>query len=266
MTKLPEPHPTTWREIDHHPIANIWPLMEGKEFEALKEDIKRTEKLLHPIVLFENKILDGRNRYNACKDLALKPDFVQLPAGTDPIAYVLSANEQRRHMSQSQRALVAAKLANLKLGDNQHSGGEGLSIEKASQLLNVSNASVSRCKSVLSTGVPELVQMVEQDRLPASVAEELAKHTKDKQTKLVKEGANAVRKFVKAEKEKEEKKGETPPDKSDEVDALADRLIKALKKLEKGNAEAAVSELIRRFKDADLYDPNEGERGKKKAA
>ena len=262
MTTTPS-RPNTWREIEFHPIANIWPLMKGKEFDALKEDINKTAKLLHPIVLFENKILDGRNRYNACRDVAVKPDFVELPAGTDPIAYVISANEQRRHMSQSQRALVAAKRASFKLGDNQHSGGEGLSIEKASQLLNVSTASISRCKSVLSTGVPELVQMVEQDRLPASVAEEAAKLPKDKQTELVKEGADAVRKFVKAEKEKE---GETPPVKSDEVDALADSLIDALKKLKKENAEAAVSELIRRFKDADLYDPNEGERGKKKAA
>jgi hypothetical protein len=263
MTNTPSRPNTSWREHKHHPIADIWPLMKGKEFDALKEDIARTEKLLHPIVLLENKILDGRNRYNACKDLALMPEFVELPPGTDPIAYVLSANEQRRHMSQSQRALVAAKLADLKPGDNQHSGGEGLSIEKASQLLNVSHASVSRCKNVLSTGVPALVQMVEQDQLAASVAEEVAKLPKAKQTELVKEGANAVREFVKAEKEKE---GETPPAKSDEVDALADRLMEALKKMEKESAEAAVSELIRRFKDADLYDPNEGERGKKKAA
>ena len=130
MTNTPS-RPNTWREYEHHPIANIGPLMEGKELDALKEDINKTEKLLHPIVLFENKILDGRNRYNACKDVNVKPDFVDLPPGTNPIAYVLSANEQRRHMSQSQRALVAAKLASLKLGDNQHSGGEGLSIEKA---------------------------------------------------------------------------------------------------------------------------------------
>jgi hypothetical protein len=265
MTKPLEPRPNTWREFEHHSIANIWPLMEDNEFDALKEDINKTGKLLYPIVLFENKILDGRNRYNACRDVAVKPDFVELPAGTDPIAYVLSANEQRRHMSQSQRALVAAKLASLKLGDNQHSG-EGLSIEKASQLLNISPASVSRCKNVLSTGVPELVQMVEKDKLAASAAEKVAKLPKDKQTELVKKGANAVRKSAKEEKEKKEKKEETPPAKSDEVDALGDRLIEALKKLEKENAEAAVSELIRRFKDADLYDPNEGERRKKKAA
>ena len=130
--------------------------MKGKEFDALKEDINKTGKLLHPIVLFENKILDGRNRYKACKALALQPDFVELPAGTNPIAYVISANEQRRHMSQSQRAFAAAKLANLKLGDNQHSGGEGLRIGRASQLLNASETTVNRCKKVLTDGVPDL--------------------------------------------------------------------------------------------------------------
>jgi hypothetical protein len=240
--------PPSWREIEFHPIANVWPLMKGKEFEALKEDIGRTGKLLHPIVLFENKILDGRNRYNACRDVAVKPDLVELPAGTDPIGYVLSANEQRRHMSQSQRALVAAKLASLKLGDNQHSGGKGLSIEKASQLLNVSNASVSRCKSVLSAGVPELVQMVEQDQLAASVAEEVAQLPKEKQTELVKKGTKAVRKFVKSPDQ------QTPPAKSDHVDKLVDRLLEALEKLEEQNAKAAAANIVHRLQQARYLD------------
>lgn len=51
--------------MDFHPIANLFPLMTGDEYLALVEDI-RANGLLEPVVLYEGKILDGRNRYNAC--------------------------------------------------------------------------------------------------------------------------------------------------------------------------------------------------------
>src|SRR6476661_6038265 len=178
MTQTITPKSPALVEYEFHPCANIFPMMEKDEFNALKEDIRKAEKLLHPIAFFEGKILDGRHRYKACKEVFVKPDFIELPPTTDPLAYVISANEKRRHLSQSQRALIAARLADYKLGDNQHSAMAGLSIEKASKLLNVSEASVNRCKKVLADGIPELVQMVEQDKVAASVAEEVAKQPK----------------------------------------------------------------------------------------
>jgi hypothetical protein len=211
-------------------------LIKGEEFDAFQKDIG-TNGLLHPIALFQGKILDGRNRYNACKALLKEPKFVELPLSINPIAYVLSANEKRRHLSQSQRALVAAKLASLKLGDNQHSGGKGVSIETASKLLNVGKASVNRCKKVLKLGVPELVQMVEQGQVVASVAEEVAILTKEEQTELVKKGARAIRIAVQ----------EDPPTMSDSVDAIVARLLKALEKLEEQNAKAAAAEIVQKL-------------------
>ncbi len=100
-------------------------------------------------MLHEGKILDGRNRYRALIQVGLTDEEVlrchsEPSVGTDPLRYVLSRNLVRRHLDESGRAMVAAKLVKLKLGDNQHS--EGPSIGEASKLLKVSPKSVERSR------------------------------------------------------------------------------------------------------------------------
>src|SRR5215468_6971953 len=105
--------------LEFHPLANIFPLMEGEPFDEFMADI-REHGLHEPIVLHEGKIVEGRNRYRACEAAGVQPTFTTY-TGDDPLGYVISKNLHRRHLSTSQRAMVAAKLATLKLGDNQHS-------------------------------------------------------------------------------------------------------------------------------------------------
>ncbi|HKF12908.1 MAG TPA: ParB/RepB/Spo0J family partition protein [Xanthobacteraceae bacterium] len=216
--------PPKQQEYEFHPIANVFPLMVGDEFKRLKEDIK-IRKQQEPIIIHEGKILDGRNRYNACKQLGILVGVKQYE-GDDPVGFVLSANLHRRHLNESQRAMVAAKLASLKVGANQHTK-EGLSIERASKLSTASEATANRCRKVLSDGVPELAQMIEKGQVAASLAEAVAKLPKEKQAELVKKTPTA---FKEAAKEATAK-GETLEDLSDGIDKLVDALIDKLKKL-----------------------------------
>ena len=103
-------------------------------------------------------ILDGRCRYLGCK-MAKGTPSSKIYIGDDPVAYVLSRNIRRRHLTEAQRAFVAARVANLEVGANQYSAG--LPIGRASQLLAVSERSIARAKEVLRGGVPELVRAVE---------------------------------------------------------------------------------------------------------
>ena len=65
---------------EFHPLAEMFPLLQGKDFDALVEDI-RQNGLLHRIVLYEEKILEGRNRYRACLAAKVEPRFAKGKSG-----------------------------------------------------------------------------------------------------------------------------------------------------------------------------------------
>jgi N6-adenosine-specific RNA methylase IME4 len=164
-----------------HPFAGIFPLMEGAEFEELVADI-RAHGVREPVWLYEGKILDGRNRHRAAL-VASVPCPTRTYEGDDPLAFVISANLHRRHLTESQRAMVAAKLATLKLGANQHS--KGLPIGRASELLNVGERSAARARGVQQQGDPDLVRAVETGRVKVSVAADIAALPKEEQRALL---------------------------------------------------------------------------------
>jgi ParB-like chromosome segregation protein Spo0J len=53
-------------ELEFHPLADIFPALLGHALGELAADI-RDNGLQQPIVTVEGKILDGHNRYQACK-------------------------------------------------------------------------------------------------------------------------------------------------------------------------------------------------------
>jgi hypothetical protein len=73
-----------------------------------------------PIVIFEGKILDGRNRYKACELANVEPIYRPY-FGDDPLEYVVSLNLHRRHLTTSQKAMVAVEITNLKQGGDRRS-------------------------------------------------------------------------------------------------------------------------------------------------
>jgi len=146
-------------ELSPHPLSEVFPRMDKGELDILAEDIKRNG-LKEPITLFEGKILDGNNRYRACLKIGYRSkegDIRQFDIKThgDPLAFVVSANLHRRHLNESQRATVAARLVNSKLGSNQYNR-DSVTNEKAAQMLGVSEATVKVAKDIATKASPEI--------------------------------------------------------------------------------------------------------------
>lgn len=157
--------------LEFHEAANLFPLLEGKEYEELCNDIAANGLLeaiwLHP----DGSILDGRNRYRACLQVGTEPRF-ETWRGVDELEFVLSKNLHRRHLNESQRAMIAARLANMDRGRPETNGSIDLFISqpKAAGLLNVSVPSVKRAAAVQRECEPEIIEAIDKGELAVSQA------------------------------------------------------------------------------------------------
>lgn len=179
------------KKYEDHEIASCWPLMSEVEIESLGKGIKAVGQL-HPIVLYEGKILDGRNRYRSCLLVGVTPRFEDYK-GSNPVDYVINQNNNRRHQTLTERGVAAAKLANIKHGGDRK-GAEinapvGALIEKslisreeAAEKLGVGKGTVDRAKYVLDKGTPETVAALETGKTTVSAAYEKTKSEQPMQT------------------------------------------------------------------------------------
>lgn len=206
--------------LRYHPLANIFPLLEGASFDELVADIK-SNGLTDSIVLHEDgSILDGRNRYRAC--IAAEVDArMEMFHGADPLAFVISKNLKRRHLNESQRAYVAARLTTLQHGGDRRSdqfaearvASANLPLEtetpveitqsRAAELLNVSERSVRDAVRVRDQATAELQRAVERGHLAVSAAVKAVALAEDTQRMIAEEAeagrANVVRTVIKRE-------------------------------------------------------------------
>lgn len=139
-----------------HPLSEAFPSFDPPSFDVLVASIK-SQGLRLPITTHEGMILDGRNRYRACLEAGVEPRFVEY-TGSDPVQFVVDMNLNRRQLSTSQRAAIAAELANLQHGSNRYgkkvegsfdpsTSAPVITVEEAAKLMNVSRPTVVRAKA-----------------------------------------------------------------------------------------------------------------------
>lgn len=249
--------------LKFHPLANLFPMLSDKELDELGSDIKANGQV-ETVKLHRGMVLDGRNRYTACGKFGLGVR-TEIFSGTDreALAWVISKNLKRRHLTESQRAVVAARLATLRLGDNQHTTQAAqisapdllqevappqdpqpiVTQSEAAESLSVSRRSVQTAAKMLEDAAPEVVAAVETGGLAVSVAAEISERPaaeqkaildalpRDDAGKLTPEAKKEVRRIareVRAEDQVEKKK------KRDEKEQKLGAKIRALPDIKAG--------------------------------
>ncbi len=159
----------------YHEAANIFPLMQGEEYDALKNDILGNG-LLEPIwLLSDGSIIDGRNRHRACLDIGITPKFRTWGGKGSLVSFVISLNLNRRHLTSSQRAAVALDILPMLEGEARNRQGaqsnfahvveiipqhdKGKSRDHAAVLMNTNGRYVSDAKRIKESD-PDLFEEV----------------------------------------------------------------------------------------------------------
>lgn len=191
--------PTT---LEPHPYAELFPPMTPAELAELGADIA-ARGLDEPIVLYQGKILDGRNRLKALPE---KPDLAQVAAGAHPqfrefkgsdaeaLAFVVARNLHRRQLSESQRAIIAVRIAELRPGGRpKKAAGKTAttvavlkpSLKQAAKSMAVSTKSAQRASKVIEKGIPAVAEAVESGKVSVTRATQIAELPRHKQLAAV---------------------------------------------------------------------------------
>jgi len=178
-----------------HSAADIFPMIEAVSLAELADDIKRNGLANPGWLMPDGALLDGRNRANACV-MAGVPMQWQTYAGDDPIAFVLSLNMHRRHLTDGQLAMVATRIepmyAEQALEAKRAAGGNKftdqpkplvadrpqavwadrapLARDRAANAVGVSGRAVARAKRI-TKHAPDLAEKVTSGELALDAAE-----------------------------------------------------------------------------------------------
>ena len=158
-----------------HPAAELFPMMPEQELNELADDIK-ARGLINPILLdAEGRMIDGRNRWEACKLAGVEPTFETMngKAAADAIGLVVSLNVKRRNLSSSQRAMAAAKAWALaeQEGKVQTQGGDRKSKAQSGHLIAAPRDHFAVMFGVSKTYVEQARALLRDDPLAAEAVQ-----------------------------------------------------------------------------------------------
>lgn len=166
------------KTYEPHPLSLVMPPMSDDEYFQLINSIVAHGQM-EPIVILDGQILDGRHRYAACRQLGIEPiirEYSYENDGPSPATFSLVKNTHRRHLTTSQRAMVAAAIlpffeAEARENQRKAGGDQKAKLEhvettapvhshaKAAEEMHVSASSVQRAAK-LAEEAPELAEEV----------------------------------------------------------------------------------------------------------
>ena len=161
-------------------VQSIIPEMDQESYAELKANIAQVGQLVPAVVDKAGNIIDGRARAKICDELGIELNKVVLPENLNGATCAADINLFRRHLTLGQKAFIAASLANLSKGANQHTATAGCSRKEAAKITGISQDSIDRAGRIKNGGSDKLVEKVLKDEISLSAADELVKKVPDK--------------------------------------------------------------------------------------
>jgi N6-adenosine-specific RNA methylase IME4 len=169
----------------------MFPMIPEADRKLLADDIV-TFGQRDPIILLDGMVLDGRNRQWACGFADVEPIYEQYVGG-DPLNFVLSKNLHRRHLTESQRALIAAAIVDWERGVNQTTAGPAnLQTRRAAEKLSISERAVYSAKRIHEKGAPELLDAIRAGKVTIHTGEAISELQHSEQAKVIREEKKAI--------------------------------------------------------------------------
>jgi 16S rRNA G966 N2-methylase RsmD len=197
---------------------SLIPPLSDEEFVQLEQNLI-DEGCRDSLVVWKEMdiLVDGHNRFEICErhKIPYKVHKISLPDRHTAMVWTIKNQVGRRNLSETQRAMCAARLANLERGDNQHTAIAGTSQKDVAKLFNVSEDSIGRAKAVLATRSTELIEACDKDQIAVSAAAEIATLPTEVHADVIASGKKGIsaavnqikkKKTEKKKKEKQERK------------------------------------------------------------
>jgi ParB-like chromosome segregation protein Spo0J len=161
-----------------HPVASLFPMMSGEELDDLAEDIKANGQAEAIVLDQHGQLIDGRNRLEACRRVEVSPDFVSVTLD-DPVAYILTKNVTRRHLTKGQQAMSVARAAKFQIETMRRGTAAALSAKlglhkaRVSQAFTILEYAPEYADAVLFRGMPLVEALAKaQERKAAAQSDE----------------------------------------------------------------------------------------------
>lgn len=263
------------KDYAFHPAANIYPLMHGEAYERFKADIaKRGVKV--PIVLYQGKIVDGRNRFRAAKELGKEIPTEPWDEEGTLLDFIDSSNLHRRHLDTSGLAMVAAKRMEYETAEAKKRQKAGLkqgsktpvpvnlpervdagdARDKAGAHYKVSGKSVDSAVKVLESENKELIKAVERGNIAVSRAAEVTALPKARQTEIAKlvntnkkAGTEAIKEAIGSPRRAPNSKGKSRTVRKTQIEALQKCMAEVKALTEKPDMEVSFHHVRLKLRD-----------------
>ena len=173
----------TQKKLEQHPVAKLFPAPDAAALDALRRRILHAEKLKHPVVLFESKVIEHWPEYCACLEFDLPYTTTEYTGTAEELVeHLLKTNSLQ--LGKAHRALIGAYLKKLyreKSKANQSAGGSGQTFipkyharDAAAEKIKISSRLIAEAERILDTGNDNLIGLALNGTLSISRAAKLA--------------------------------------------------------------------------------------------